>query len=144
VSNPAHAEIALCALADDYANGFRYDHAAQKYADASRLAESRHKVSACDAAREASRRALLTDAPAQIIHSSRPFTVQGKRDAIGLFQIPVAVGNYAGFWIVDSGANLSVISRSVADKMGLKLSSSYETAQGTSGRAVAIRNSSDS
>jgi hypothetical protein len=55
VSNPAHAEIALCALADDYANGFRYDHAAQKYADASRPAEGRHKVSACDAAREASR-----------------------------------------------------------------------------------------
>jgi hypothetical protein len=139
VSNPAHAEIALCALADDYAKNFRYDDAAQKYADASRLAESRHKVSACDAAREASRWALLTDAPAQIIHSSRAFTVQGKRDAIGLFQVPVAVGNYAGFWIVDSGANLSVISRSVADKMGLKLSSSYETAQGTSGRAVAIR-----
>ena len=40
VSNPARAEIALCALADDYAKGFRYDDAAQKYADASRLAES--------------------------------------------------------------------------------------------------------
>ena len=82
---------------------------------------------------------MLTDAPAQTIHSSRAFTVQGKRDAIGLFQAPVAVGNYTGFWIVDSGANLSMISRSVADKMGLKLSRSYEAAQGTSGRAVAIR-----
>jgi hypothetical protein len=137
--NPARAEIALCALADDYAKGFRYDDAAQKYSDASRLAESQHKVSACDAAREASRWALLADAPAQTIHSSRAFTVQGKRDAIGLFQVPVAVGNYTGFWVVDSGANLSLISRSVADKMGLKLSISYETAQGASGRTVAIR-----
>jgi Aspartyl protease len=139
VSNPARAEIALCALADDYAKGFRYDDAAQKYAEASGLAESQHKVSACDAAREASRWALLTDAPAQTIHGSRAFTVQGKRDAIGLFQVRVAVGNYTGSWIVDSGANLSIISRSVADKMGLKLSISYETAQGVSGRTVAIR-----
>lgn len=137
--NPARAEIALCAIADDYAKGFRYDEAAQKYSDASRLAESQHKVSACDAAREASRWALLADAPAQTIHSSRAFTVQGKRDAIGLFQVPVAAGNYTGFWVVDSGANLSLISRSVADKMGLKLSISYETAQGASGRTVAIR-----
>lgn len=139
VSNSARAEIALCALADDYAKSFRYDDAVQKYADASRLAENQHKVSVCDAAHEASRWALLTDAPAQNIHSRRPFTVQGKRDAIGLFQVPVAVGNYSGFWIVDSGANLSIISRSVADKMGLKLSSSYETAQGGSGRTVSIR-----
>jgi len=139
VSNPARAEIALCALADDYAKNFRYDDAVQKYTEASRLAENQHKVSPCDAAHEASRWVLLADAPAQNINSRRQFTIQGKRDAIGLFQVPVAAGNYSGFWIVDSGANLSIISRSVADKMELKLSSSYETAQGGSGRMVSIR-----
>jgi predicted aspartyl protease len=137
-SNPARAELALCALADDYAKSFRYEDAARTYTQASRLAENQNKVSACDARREASRWALLSGAPMQSLQSSQAFTVQGKRDGIGLFQVQVEAGNYTGFWIVDSGANLSVISRSVANKMGLQLSTSQETAQGTAGRTVAI------
>jgi predicted aspartyl protease len=139
LSNPARAELTLCALADDYAKSFRYEDGARTYSDASRLAERQNKVSACDAAREASRWALLSDAPAQVIYGRRAFTVEGKRDSIGLIQVPIKAGSYTGSWIVDSGASLSVISRSVADQIGLKFSSSQETAQGATGREVLIR-----
>jgi len=57
---------------------------------------------------------------------------------MGLFQVPLAAGAYTGSWIVDSGANLSVISQSVAERMGIELSSATGTVEGGSGAAVPI------
>jgi len=53
------------------------------------------------------------------------------------FQLPRAITT--GSWMVDSGANLSVVSRSVADKLGVKPSTRSETAQGVTGLSVSIR-----
>lgn len=128
--NPLRGEVALCTLADDYAKSFRYADAAKIYAEANRAAKQQGKDSECDADRETSRWTLLSGAPPQTVTGARAFTVPGKRDAFGLFEVEVTAGNYVGSWIVDSGANLSVITRSVADKMGLELSTEEETAQG--------------
>jgi len=138
-TSPVRAEVALCTLADDYAKLFRYGDAARLYAQANRVAERQDKTSECNAGREASRWALLSSARAQTIASVGVFTVRGKRDAIGLFRVPITSANYIGSWIVDSGANLSVVSRSVADKLGVKTSTRSETAQGVTGLSVSIR-----
>jgi predicted aspartyl protease len=132
-TNPARAEVALCTLADDYAKTFRYANAATFYARANRVAEQQQRPSECGAGSEASRWNLLRKAPVQTLQASGGFIVRGKKDELGLFQIPVASGNYTGTWIVDSGANLSVISRSVANKIGIATSASNDTAQ-TEGR----------
>jgi hypothetical protein len=137
-TDPPRAELALCTLADDYAKSSRYASAANFYAEAKRVAEEHGKASACGAGREASRWSLLSKARPQTVKTAGAFTVRGKRDALGLFQVPVISGSYAGSWIVDSGANLSVISRSVADKIGVETSSASETAQGGAGLYVSI------
>jgi hypothetical protein len=137
-NSPVRAEFALCTLADDYAKTFGYGDAARFYTEANRVAEQQGKKSECGAAREASRWGLLRNAPAQTVATSGPFTVKGKRDTLGLFQVPVASGNYSGSWIVDSGANLSVVSRSVANKLGLASSTGSETAQGIAGLSVSV------
>jgi predicted aspartyl protease len=139
VNSPVRAELALCTLADDYAKRFRYKNAAKLYAQANRFAEQQGRKSRCGAGREATRWALLSDARAQTVTTGGVFAVRGKRDALGLFQVPITSGNYAGSWIVDSGANLSVVSRSVANKLGVAPSTGSETAQGIAGLSVSIR-----
>jgi hypothetical protein len=126
----ARTEIALCTLADDYAKSFRYRQATNTYGEAARLAEEHEKESFCDAKREASRWQLLSGAAAQTVSGVRSFTVTGKRDALGLVQLPVTARNYTGSWIVDTGASLSVISRSAANRMGLHTSTIADTAEG--------------
>jgi predicted aspartyl protease len=137
-SNPVRAESVLCTLADDYAKDFRYADAAMTYSEAQRVAEQLGQASECDAGQEASRWALLSGAPAQTINDHGPFTVVRKEDGLGLFQIPVTAENYSGFWVADSGANLSVISRSVANRLGVAVSSEEETAQGIGGLSVVV------
>jgi predicted aspartyl protease len=138
VTDPRRGEIALCTIADDYAKKFRYADAARVYGGANRIAKEQNLNSSCDAAREASRWALLSDAPVQTITSSGEFTIVGKWDSIGLFQVPLTAGAYSGSWIVDSGANLSVISQSVAKRIGIEVSGSAGTAGGSSGGAISV------
>jgi predicted aspartyl protease len=129
-TNTIHAQLALCTLADDYAKSFRYAEAAIAYTDADRVARGLRGEFECDARRQAARWRLLAGSPHQTVSGSRSFTVTGKRDAFGLFQIPVMAGNYTGSWVVDSGANLSVIRRSIAERIGLTVSRSEAVGQG--------------
>ena len=137
-SNPVRAESVLCTLADDYAKDFRYADAATTYSEAQRLAERLGQASECNAGQEASRWALLSTAPVQTIADHRPFTVVRKQDRLGLFQIPVTAENYSGYWVADSGANLSVISRSLANRLGVALSTEGETTRGIEGLSVVV------
>src|SRR5439155_2220253 len=94
VSDPRRGEIALCTIADDYAKNFRYGDAARVYSEASRVTKQQNQDSTCDAAREASRWALLDNAPVQTVTSKGEFTIVGKWDSIGLFQVPLTAGSY--------------------------------------------------
>ncbi|MGA6988176.1 MAG: aspartyl protease family protein [Terriglobales bacterium] len=138
-TSPVRAELALCTLADDYAKIFRYGDAAKLYSQANRVAEQQAKRSECNAGGGASRWSLLSGSRAQTVTSVGVFTVQGRRDALGLFRIPIVSGSYSGSWIVDSGANLSVVSRSVADKLGVITSTRSSTARGAEDLLVEIR-----
>lgn len=139
ISNLLRAEYGLCTLADDYAKTYRYGDAANTYAQAATLAQSRGMQSLCNAEREARRWALLRGLPAQAVETSGPFSLNGLRDTLGLIEVPVKTEGYSGTWIVDTGANLSVISRSVADQMGLSVLSGSESTEGASGILMPVR-----
>jgi Aspartyl protease len=138
VNNPKRGEIALCAVADDYAKEFRYRDAAKVYTEAERIAKQQNLVSSCNAATQALRWSLFRDAPAQTASSPGNFTVQGRCDTIGLIQIPVSAGAYSGTWILDTGANLSLISQSVAAQIGVDVSGEAATAEAGAGVAISV------
>jgi predicted aspartyl protease len=138
LENAARGEIALCTIADDYAKIFRYGDAARVYEEASRAATQLKVQSTCEAAHEALRWALLKDVPVQSVAWNGDVTVYGKWDSIGLVQVPVTAGEYTGSWILDTGANLSVIRQSVAQQMGIDISNGSGTAEGSSGKAVSV------
>jgi predicted aspartyl protease len=138
VSEPRRGEIVLCTIADDYAKSFRYADAARVYTEANLIAKRQNLNSSCDAAREASRWALFRGAPVQTVTSSGEFTIVGKWDSMGLFQVPLTAGGYSGSWIIDSGANLSIISQSVAERIGIEVSSGTDTADGSSGGPISV------
>jgi hypothetical protein len=136
--SPRRGEIALCAVADDYAKTFRYGDAVRAYAEAEHIAQRQNFTSSCNAGTEAKRWALFRDAPVQTESLSGDFRVQGKWDSIGLIQIPIIAGPYTGFWVLDSGASLPVISRSVADQIGVEVSGQTSTAEPSSGVALSV------
>jgi len=138
ITNPVRGEVALCTVADDYAKIYRYADASRVYTEASRVSKQQNLPPPCEAVREALRWALLSNAPAQTVTSAGQFTIQGRRDVLGLIQVPVSVGGYAGSWILDSGANLSIISRSVADQMRVAISHTTNTANGISAGSVQV------
>ena len=138
INDARRGEIAVCTVADDYAKSFRFRDAARVYAEASRIAQQQKLNSSCDAARERDHWALFEDAPPQSLTSGGDFVLPGHWDAMGLIQVPVNAGAYSGSWILDSGANLSLISQSVAEQMGLQVSTSVANAEGGSGRALLV------
>jgi hypothetical protein len=138
VNNPTRGELALCAVADDYAKSFLYGDAARVYAEAGGIAEQQNVASSCDAGNEALRWSLFKNAPIQTVSSPNDFTVEGRWDSIGLIEIPVTAGGYTGLWILDSGANVSIISQSVASQMGVETSSGTGAAEGSAGASISV------
>ncbi len=138
-SNLSRAEIASCSLADDFVKLSQYGKASQTYTLAAHIAESQSKESFCHASREAARWALFGEAPAQTVASGSPAMIHGNRDKLGLVQLPIIAGGYTGSWVLDTGANVTVIRRSVADRIGVQLSTSGASAQGSSGKSVDVR-----
>jgi predicted aspartyl protease len=129
--------IALCTLADDYARSFRYGSAADTYRLLSRLPGYQPNTANCRAELEASRWELLRNAAPQTSSVSAPFNLQATRTPLGL-EVPVSVANVSDEWLVDTGANISAITRSVAERLGLELSTAASTAQGSSGLSVPV------
>jgi hypothetical protein len=138
-ANAPRAVIALSTLADDYEKSFRYSDAADAYAQLGRrfgplmAANERQR-----AITEAARWNLLRGAPAQSVELQQPFTVPISRDKLGLPEVSIEVGKFHQSMILDTGANLSVISFSLAQRLGLKLSNSVATSKGITGRQMAV------
>ena len=138
-TNASRAVIALSTLADDYEKSFRYSDAADAYTQLEKhygplmAANERQR-----AITEAARWNLLRGAPAQSVELQQPFTVPINRDKLGLPEVSIEVGKFHQSMILDTGANLSVISSSLALRLGLKLSTSVATSKGITGRQMAV------
>jgi hypothetical protein len=138
-ANKERAVIALSTLADDYEKTFRYSDAADTYEELERRFGSsmddqeRQRVS-----REAARWSLLRGAPRQSSEVKVPFTMPITKNKVGLLEVSAEIGRFHESLILDTGANLSAISASLAQRLGLKLSSSVATSRGIAGRKMTV------
>jgi len=118
----AQKRIGLTALADCYVKQFRYREAEEAYSRTLRLlgtslstAETKELVDSRQLM------VLLRDAPPQTAALAGAFEQPIVRNKIGLLEIPVTVGGRQSSWIFDSGANFSLVTRSVARELGIKM-----------------------
>lgn len=139
-NNVHRAALAIFAIAND-------DFLVGKYAEATALSTELlknfpHEFSAADLQGIKDNRntiALLGNAPPQTISGGRNFTVEARRDGIGDLDIPVEIGETKAWWIFDTGANVSAISRSTAARLGLAVSKGKaETQSGATGKEVPL------
>jgi Aspartyl protease len=119
---PDRASTALEALADDYNKSFRYADAAETCDDllthfASELGPRKLQGTKDDCGLMH----LLREAPAQTITWEGPTRLKTERNALGSINTLLTVNGVRGRWLLDTGANLSVVSRSFANRLGLKL-----------------------
>jgi len=133
-TRPDRAAVALRSLADSYVKSFRYADADRAYAQlltgyAKRFTPADRQSLKDDAATNA----LLKDAPAQSVEMHGEFSLATHHSPIGTIDTDLTVEGITKSWILDTGANFSVVTESLARQMGLKLSEGTAQTQGTSG-----------
>lgn len=121
-ANPERAAFALEALADDYEKTFRYADAAGAYKDllshfASQLTPENHQEAMDNAGVDN----ILRNSPPQTIDWHGPAKLKTERNPINSLNAQLTVNGVTGPWLLDTGANVSVVSKSFAKKIGLEL-----------------------
>ena len=116
------AAMALETLADDYTKSFEYAEAARTDDDllinfSSQLTPEKLKGTKDDA--EVMR--ILHDAPPQTITWTGPLRLKTQRNPLNSQNVELTVNGVQGPWLLDTGANLSVVSESFAERLELKL-----------------------
>src|SRR5262249_50587688 len=115
-SQPRRAAQALDAMADASAIAYRYADAARAYDELEqRFAQHLGRPVSQDAALMR----ILAGAPAQTVASHGPARLKTSRNPIGVPTVNLTVNNVRGQWLLDTGANYSVVSQSFAKRLGL-------------------------
>ena len=119
-SEPKRAAVGLEALADDYIKSFRYGEAARTYDDlltsfAAQLDPKRLQGTKDDAGVMR----LLRGAPAQTVTWRGPVRLKTVRNSINSLNAELTVNGVPEWWLLDTGANFSVVTRSFAARLGL-------------------------
>src|SRR4051794_28583661 len=133
-ANSPRTARAMRLLANSYVRAYRYSDSAKlykqlvaKYADAFERGE---KKSLED---DAATVALLDGAPAQTVEGATEFAVPWHRSKIGSMDVEATVGGEKMSWLVDTGANYSVLIESAAKRLNVKLSEGSASTQGITG-----------
>lgn len=133
-AHPGEAAIALRLLADDYDKTFQYANAARTYDDLLRHFSTHLRPEELQNTKDdASVARLLIHSPPQTIHWSGPVRLKTVRNPLRLRQAKLTVNGVRQQWILDTGANESVVSRSFAKKLKLKLLPGHGQTQGITG-----------
>lgn len=135
-TQPARAAVALRLLADAYDRTFSYPQAAAAYDDLLQHFSSHLESSDMQGAKDDSGLAhVLVGSPAQRIEWSGPVRLSTDRhNPLGLITTELTVNGVRSPWVLDTGANQSVVSRSFAAKLGLKMLPGHaQTAGGVTG-----------
>jgi predicted aspartyl protease len=82
--------------------------------------------------------AVLASHPDQSVTSGKPSTIRSEIFEGNLF-VPVTANGVAGTYIVDTGANISIICESEARRLGLKVDETSSKMSDITGTAAAIR-----
>ena len=133
-SNPKRAAVALRSLADDYTKTFQYAEADKTYAellgDFSKRLPNAERQAMKDDGKTVH---LLRDVPPQTVEMNGAFSISIHQSELGTIESELSVNGVTRSWILDTGANYSVLTESSAKAMGLKLSQEAAQTQGASG-----------
>src|SRR5262245_46361720 len=136
-SAPKRAAIALEAIATAYRADNQYGDAARAYAELSdHFADQLDRFPADDAALAR----ILSGTPPQSISWNGPVKLKTSKNPIGL-RVAELVGNgVRGLWLLDTGANQSVVSRTFAERLGVTpLPGEASVGSGLTGRKSSLR-----
>ncbi|HEV3419792.1 MAG TPA: pepsin/retropepsin-like aspartic protease family protein [Candidatus Acidoferrum sp.] len=116
------AEIALEALADGYTKKFRYADAARAYDDLLAHFPDQLKGEKLQHTEDDAKLAqILRDAPAQTLSWNGATNLKTVRNPLNSWNVELTVNGVRGPWLLDTGANFSVVTKSFAERLGLKL-----------------------
>jgi len=134
-TNPARAAVALEALANDYLKTFRYADAAQAYDDLlANFSGQLGKAKLQETQDDAGVAHVLSGAPVEMIRIHGQTRLKTERNPIGSLVTELEVNGVKERWLLDTGANSSVVSKSFAEKLGLKpLPGTAQTMSGLTG-----------
>ena len=122
-TRPHRAALALRTLAGDYFKVGRYADSCDAYSDLLQHFDKEFGVAELQTIRDNLHTfELFRDAAPQTVSGDRRFTVPMRADPTGDLDVPVEVIGVKQWWILDTGANESVIAMSSAKQMGLTLS----------------------
>jgi hypothetical protein len=121
-SRPDRAAIALQALADNYGKTFQYAEAAKADDDlVEHFAGQLSRVELQGIKDDAGVAHILSNAPAQTITWDGVVRLKTKRDPLGDVDADLTVNGVQSPWLLDTGANISVVSATFAKTLGLTL-----------------------
>jgi predicted aspartyl protease len=121
-TRPDRAKEALDALADDYMKTFRYGDAVQTMDDlVAQFAGQFKSVELQRTKDDAGIARILREASPQTIEWHGVVALQTERNAINSQNVELTVNGVRGPWLLDTGANLSVVTKSFAERLGLQL-----------------------
>lgn len=139
-AHPHRAAVALRTLAGDYFKAGRYAESCNAYADILEHFGQEFGQAERQAIRDNLRTfEMFRGAAPQTVSGGRRFTVPMRRDPTGDLDVPVEVNGVKQWWILDTGANESVITRSGAKRMGLTLAERSAQTQSSTGSEVPIQ-----
>ncbi len=136
-SDPKRAALALEAIATAYRADHQYADAARAYAELSaRFAGQLDAFPADDAALAR----ILSATPPQTISWHGPVTLKTTYNPIGSRVAELVVNGVRGPWLLDTGANQSVVSRTFAERLGaIPLPGAATVGSGVTGLESTVR-----
>lgn len=137
-SQPRRTAIALECLADDFTKVYRYADAARAFDDL--LAHFARELRPADLQGDRDDAGvvhLLKAAPPQTISLDGPVRLKTQRDPTGDLDTDLTVNGVREHWLLDTGANMSVVTVSFAKRLGVKALPGYGQ---TSSGITAIEN----
>jgi aspartyl protease len=121
-ARPDRAAVALQTLADDYTKSFQYDDAARTYDDLLAHFSSQLKPQELQGVKDdAGIARILRNAPPQTLTWNGAVKLKTERNPLNSVNVKLTVNGVQGPWLLDTGANLSVVTKSFAERLGLKL-----------------------
>ncbi len=137
-TQPRRTAIALECLADDFTKIYRYADAAKAFDDL--LAHFARELAPADLQGDRDSAGvvrLLKAAPPQTISLDGPVRLKTQRDPFGDLDTDLTVNGVSEHWLLDTGANMSVVTVSFAKRLGVKALPGYGQ---TSSGITAIEN----
>lgn len=116
----------------------RYGEAAEAWAEVLKLAPAKY-VDRADDSNTQQLDNTLRDVPAQTVRFEDAGIVEGRRNGLGSWNVPVHSNGEAGEWIFDTGANMSAITESEARRMRLAVRDTTTYVSGSTGKKNRLR-----